>query len=247
VELAAGDLHYAASGVIVNTNDVRLNVSPGAGDRGVVNTAENRKFPAVMLSHTVMCVSVSPDGTHVGHDGAFVIDFDPADAAPQVAAARVVVPDAAVVPAAPGSAVCSFTFVDAGAVNAVPPNMSSHLLAKLTACKPTATITPLHGKQLGQRSHLMRVTGARLAGMRCQAFLGMRRADHLTRGLNGETPHPASGKRRQRRQQLPDLADIAGGRGHRDRIREIRCHPRVSLRGSGTRWRACTAPAMFPY
>jgi hypothetical protein len=65
--------------------------------------------------------------------------FDPAEAADHVTAWRVVTADGAVAPAAPGSAVCSFTHTPVGAdANAVPANISSHLFAKFVGDKPTA-------------------------------------------------------------------------------------------------------------
>ena len=91
-----------------------------------------------MLSHTEMWVNVSEPDAHDAHDGrVVVIDFYPADAADHAMMTRVVFAEAAVVPAAPGSAVWSFTYVLVGAVNAVPPSMSSHLFASVVAASPT--------------------------------------------------------------------------------------------------------------
>lgn len=130
---------HAASGVSANVNDDSVNVSPLVIDFAVVNAAENKKFPAVVESQTEMWDSVSEPDAHDAQDKVPDIAFDPPDAADQVIAFRVVFADAAVVAAAPGSAVCSFTAVVAGAVNAVPASMSNHLLARFTVCRPTVT------------------------------------------------------------------------------------------------------------
>jgi hypothetical protein len=103
------------------------------------SAAENRKLPAVVLSHTEMCESTSPEvPAHEVHDKVPDIAFAAADAAAQVIANLVVTDEGVVVPAAPGSPMCNFTAVVAGAVNAVPPSMSSHLFDRLASLNPTA-------------------------------------------------------------------------------------------------------------
>jgi hypothetical protein len=134
---------YAAIGVNANVSDVRFNVSPFVMAFDDVSATENRKFPAVVESHTEMWEIVSDPADHDVQDGSVVvIAFDPVDAADHVSAFRVVSADTFDVPADPGSPVCSFTAVVAGAENAVAPSMSSHLFARFTACRPTVMPTP---------------------------------------------------------------------------------------------------------
>src|SRR5215469_8615740 len=92
-----------------------------------------------------MWLIVTDPPSHAAHDGVPVIAFDPAEAAPQVTALRTPPTEPVhgdVVPAAPGSAVCSPTYDPAGAVNAVPPSMSSHLLASVVAAMPVVILAP---------------------------------------------------------------------------------------------------------
>lgn len=89
-----------------------------------VNTTLYRNVPAVLASHTLMCDTTSPFvPAHDVHDGEFDNAHAPADAALNVAEGRVVTDDAAVAADAPGSAVCSFTKLPAGAVDATARSM----------------------------------------------------------------------------------------------------------------------------
>src|SRR5260370_35402551 len=110
-------------------------VSPGFVVLGRVSSQLNRKFPERDASQTEMLVTTSPlvpaQFDHAGNVAA--IAFAPADAAAHVIPGRVVTDDTFDVPAAPGSPVCSCTNVLAGALNKVPPSMSSHLFASVVA------------------------------------------------------------------------------------------------------------------
>jgi hypothetical protein len=86
--------------------DVMLSVSPLVIAFGVVRANEYKKFPAVRLSHTDTCEIVSEPDAQDAQDGSVAwIAFEPAEAAAHAMITRVVFADAAVVPAAPGSAV----------------------------------------------------------------------------------------------------------------------------------------------
>jgi hypothetical protein len=136
---------YAAIGVNVIDIDDKVAVSPVLIVFDKVSSTENRKFPADDASQTLMLVTISPfvpaQFDHAGK--VVVIAFDPADAADQVIAGRVVTDETFDVPAAPGSPVCNCTNVVAGAVNAVPASMSSHLFASVVAARPLATVAAL--------------------------------------------------------------------------------------------------------
>lgn len=108
------------------------------------SAAEPRKTPAVVLSQNETWLNVSEVPPLVQPPDMEAMDLEPAAAAFQVTDLRVVSPAAAaVVPAEPGSAVWSLTANTVGAVNAVPANMSSHLLARLAFERPTVTTVPL--------------------------------------------------------------------------------------------------------
>ena len=130
--------HHAANGVNDNVSDVMFNVSPLLTVFDAANDPDHRKFPALEASQILMWEIVSVPAAHDAQVRVPLMAFDPAAAADQVTAARVVFADAAVAPAEPGSAVCSFTYTVAGAVNAVPPIMSSHLLARFAVFSPVA-------------------------------------------------------------------------------------------------------------
>jgi hypothetical protein len=86
-----------------------VSVSPVVMVFEVDNVAENRKLPAVAASHTLILVIASlfwAEG-HEVHDGEFESEYDPAEAAANVIAGRVVLPDASDVPDAPGLPVCN--------------------------------------------------------------------------------------------------------------------------------------------
>jgi hypothetical protein len=122
-----------------------------------VSANEYRKLPADDASHTEIWVMVSDVPPFV-HDG-FVPDMalEPADAAAHGIVTRVTEPAAAAVaPAEPGSAVWSFANEPAGAVNAEPEIMSSHLFASVVAAKPVANlITPFSSAEARCLSSLM--------------------------------------------------------------------------------------------
>jgi hypothetical protein len=81
------------------------NVSPLITDLLVVNATDHIKFPAVDASQKLMWLIVSV--AVIDHVEAIdVIAIDPAEAALNVGETRVVTAEAAVVPDAPGSAVC---------------------------------------------------------------------------------------------------------------------------------------------
>jgi hypothetical protein len=127
--------------------EFRLSVSPVLTVRGVVNAKEYRKLPAEMSSHTEAWVIDSPlaGAGHEVHEGKVAwAALEPEAAAAQARTLRVVSADGAVVPAEPGSAVCSFIYVLVGAVNVVPDKIFRNLLRKFTACPPTAMIPPSH-------------------------------------------------------------------------------------------------------
>jgi hypothetical protein len=133
----------AASGETDTPSDVRVNVSPLAHAFDDVSATEYRKFPADAASHTLMCVRVSDVPPFV-HDGA-VPDWAiaPPDAADWVTATRVVSPAAAaVVPAEPGSPVCSLTKVPPTTVNVEPPERIafSHLFATFVVLSPAVMV-----------------------------------------------------------------------------------------------------------
>jgi hypothetical protein len=121
---------------------LRVKVSPLVTDFEVVKATEYRKFPAVDASQIETCVNVSEPDAHDAHVGVFDIVNTPPDAAENVAETRVVFALAAVAPAAPGSAVCNFTNVPAGAVNAVPRSMFNHEFARFALAKPTVIARP---------------------------------------------------------------------------------------------------------
>jgi hypothetical protein len=87
----------------------RFSVSPVFTVLDAVSAAENRKFPPEELSHTEMWLTTSPFvPAQVAQDGSVVVmALEPADAAAQVRAGRVVTDDTLAVPAAPGMAVWS--------------------------------------------------------------------------------------------------------------------------------------------
>ena len=128
-------------------SDVSVNVFVDTHACEAVKAAEYWKFPAVVESHTEMWLIVSDVPPFVHAAGEDVRLIDPADAALNVNALRVVSPAAAaVVPDAPGSAVCSFAACTAGAVNVVPALLPrstfKKALAVLLALNPTVTTTP---------------------------------------------------------------------------------------------------------
>jgi hypothetical protein len=114
--------------------------------RGVVSAPEYRNVPDVDASHTAMWEIVTDPPSHAVHDGNVVVAaFDPADAADHVICFRdapTVPVHVDVVPAAPGSAVCSSIHAAAGAVNADAPSMSSHLFARFVVASPVVTVPP---------------------------------------------------------------------------------------------------------
>jgi hypothetical protein len=147
-------LPYAAIGVNVMDIDDKVAVSPVLMVFARVSRTLKRKFPALDASHTEMLVTISPFvPAQFDQDGSVaVMALDPADATDQVIAGRVVTDDTFDVPAAPGSPVCNCTNVVAGAVNAVPASMSSHLLARVVAARPLAIAIVLrrgHGQVCG--------------------------------------------------------------------------------------------------
>jgi hypothetical protein len=76
--------------------------------------------PEELAVQNEMSVSTSPlVPAHDVQAGVFDADTDPADGEPHVTAGRVVTDDTEVVPAEPGSAVCSCTKLDAGDVVSV--------------------------------------------------------------------------------------------------------------------------------
>nr|WP_208030866.1 hypothetical protein [Streptomyces cyanogenus] len=88
-----------------------MKVSPDAHAFDADNATENRKVPALLAVHTEMSVSVSdvPPFVH-GPTAPDRASADPDDEAENVAWILVVEPALiAVVPAAPGLAVCSWT------------------------------------------------------------------------------------------------------------------------------------------
>src|SRR5258708_823620 len=119
-----------------------------------VSSTLNRKFPELDASQTEMLVTTSPlvpaQFDHAGNVAAMATA--PAEAAAHVIAGRVVTDDTLLVPAAPGSPVCSCTNVD-GAVNAVPPSMLSHLLARVVAARPLAIVVVLVAVLVAGRGH----------------------------------------------------------------------------------------------
>jgi hypothetical protein len=96
--------------VIATESDVKVNVFVFTHACDAVSAADPLNVPAVDADHKVMWDSVSVVETLVQGPAVPVMAFDPADAAAIVACFLVVSPAAAAVaPAAPGSAVCSFT------------------------------------------------------------------------------------------------------------------------------------------
>ena len=88
--------------MIVNDALVRFRVAPVGMVTELVSCADQRKLPALAASHTLMPVTTSllvP--AQDAHDGVFVNEITPAEAAPNVAAGRVVTLDTFVVPAVP--------------------------------------------------------------------------------------------------------------------------------------------------
>src|SRR5262245_42569474 len=101
---------------------------------------ENRKFPTVRASQNDRWVIVTGEANdHDDHVGELDADLDPADAAFQVTETRGTDAIVFAVPAEPGSPVCGKTKLPAGAVNAVPEIMSSHLFASVVAASPAVT------------------------------------------------------------------------------------------------------------
>ncbi len=97
-----------------------VNVSPVLTVLDDARATEHRNVPDVFASQTLMCVTTSPlVPAHDVHDGNVDVNaIDPPDAAENVIAGRVVTEDAAEAPDAPGSPVCSFAKLPAGAVEA---------------------------------------------------------------------------------------------------------------------------------
>lgn len=96
-----------------------VSVSPVWTVFDAVSAADARNVPAVLASQTLMCVTVSGDvPAHEVQDGVLLMAIAPAEAALNVIEGRVVTELAAVAPADPGSAVCSFAKLPAGAVEA---------------------------------------------------------------------------------------------------------------------------------
>jgi len=94
--------------VKANVSDVSDNVSPLTTDLLAVNATDHKKLPPVEASQKLMWLIVSV--AVIDHvEPIDVIAIDPADAALKVGETRVVTADAAVVPEAPGSAVCKAT------------------------------------------------------------------------------------------------------------------------------------------
>ncbi len=86
-----------------------VKVSPVLTVLDAVSSTENRKLPLAFASQMEMFVTTSPfvpaQFAHAGNVA--VIAFDPADAADQVIAGRVVTDDTFDVPFGPGSPVCN--------------------------------------------------------------------------------------------------------------------------------------------
>ena len=95
------------AGVTVNVQEVRFSVSPSLTVFDAVSDAVHRQLPAVEASQHEMSEIVSVPADHDDHDGVLDSEMTPDDAAPNVAACRVVSADAFDVPAAPGSPVCN--------------------------------------------------------------------------------------------------------------------------------------------
>lgn len=106
---------------------------------GTVRGAVHRTTPAEVWLQLETCVKVSVVPPFV-HSGLVPVKpIAPAAAAVKVATWRLVSPAAAaVVPAEPGSAVCSFVFTDAGAVVATPRIQFSHSATTFTLWRPVA-------------------------------------------------------------------------------------------------------------
>ena len=117
-----------------------MSVSVFTTDLEVVSAADHKKLPALEASQTEMCEMVSV--VVIVKDGELDSAIAPADAAENVADARVVTAEGAVVPAAPGSAVCNLMNVPAGAVNAVARSIFSQLFASVVAASPTVILAP---------------------------------------------------------------------------------------------------------
>jgi hypothetical protein len=126
-------------GVIATDSDVRLNVEPLVIAWPAARAPENRKLPALTASQELMWLTVTEPPSQDAQEGVPVIALDPPAEAPHVTAFRTPAFDPVqgeVVPAAPGSAVWSPTYEPGGAVNAVPPSMSSHLFARVVPAIP---------------------------------------------------------------------------------------------------------------
>src|SRR4051812_9773273 len=123
----------AAIGVRVTVvpPDVSVSVSPVPIVFDAVRAMEHRKLPAEVESHREMWEMTSPfwPTGHAAHAGALLLAMAPAAAAAKVMVARVVLPEAAVVPDAPGSPVCSLTPMTVLAVMPCRRRTSSHGLA----------------------------------------------------------------------------------------------------------------------
>jgi hypothetical protein len=116
---------YAASGATLIEPDDHVKVSPVVTVFATANASEVRNVPAALADHNEKWLIVSGEvPAHDAHDGNVAANaHDPADAAENVVAGRVVTDDTAVVPAAPGSAVCNWVKQPAGAVDAICRNM----------------------------------------------------------------------------------------------------------------------------
>src|SRR5207342_1204388 len=134
-------MNHAAIGVNAIVSEVSEKVFVLAHAWLEVRAAEARKLPEDVASHMEICDRVSELPPFVQPADIEDMAFEPADAADHVTVLRVVSPAAAFdAPADPGSPMCSLTANVVGAVNAVPASMSSHLLARLTADRPTVTV-----------------------------------------------------------------------------------------------------------
>src|SRR5262249_41748208 len=114
---------------------------------------ENRKFPTVRASQKDRWVITTGDANdHDDHVGEFDADLDPADAAFQVTETLGTEAMVFAVPAERGARVWGRTNGPAGAVNAVPEIMSSHLFASVVAASPAVTRTPGHNHRTPTRA-----------------------------------------------------------------------------------------------
>ena len=127
---------YAAIGarLIPTPPELNVNVSVFTTDFGVVNAADQWKLPARDADHTEMWVIVSV--AVIVNAGEFDDVIAPAAAAENVTDCRVVTAEMAVVPADPGSAVCSWMNVPATPVNVVPRRTFNQALASVNCVEP---------------------------------------------------------------------------------------------------------------